>query len=148
MLKPETIEALGRIYRSGATRFTELAELAGLDSAVDFQDAEFISLSFRGEILRGYNFSNNDFLGADFQAADLSATIGLDTAVLTGSLSDAATRWPPNLHPVGTLAYIPPGTFTMGTPPAEARREKLGDAKQWASLTRGLHTGFRNFLGH
>jgi uncharacterized protein YjbI with pentapeptide repeats len=63
-----------------------------------------------GAVLTGTDFSHVDLTGARLEGADLSRTIGLDTAILTGATYDDRTRWPPYF-------WVPAGVEYLGGPP-------------------------------
>ena len=126
--------AIARVLESNSDRFTDLVDAAGLVRARDFQRANLRRVNLRNEILSGFDFNAAHFEGADLTGADVRGVNfgeakGLAQANLTGVLEDASTRWPANTHRPGTLLYIPPGRFLMGTPEAEGGREydKLSD---------------------
>ncbi len=61
-------------------------------------------------VLTRTDFSHVDLTGARLEGADLSRTIGLDTAILTEATYDDRTRWPPDF-------WVPAGVEYRGGPP-------------------------------
>jgi formylglycine-generating enzyme len=147
MLRPDTKAAIISVIHSNSDRFTELAELANLNPAADFRRANLRNVDLRNDSLTDYNFTSADLTGADVRGADFRQTNGLDKAILTGVLEDRTTRWPANFRPIGSLVFIPPGRFMMGTARAELRRENMPEdwpdesPRHMVTLARGFLLG-------
>src|SRR5271169_1817028 len=69
--------------------FVVLAEVAELDPASDFREADLRGVSFGQVNLRGYDFSGADLRGADLSEAEIEGAI-FDSA----TIEDMATLWP------------------------------------------------------
>jgi GTP diphosphokinase / guanosine-3',5'-bis(diphosphate) 3'-diphosphatase len=100
--------------------FVVLAEVAELDPATDFREADLRGVFFGQADLRGYDFS-----GADISGADLSET-SIDGATFDHTtIEDLATRWP-SLSPIRqalrqvSTAAIVPTTDIFSAPPGQA----------------------------
>jgi formylglycine-generating enzyme required for sulfatase activity len=142
MINKEQRRILGQLRDSQDVPFSEMVRMAGLDPATDFVGATLRNVNFRTSDLAGYSFARADLTGADMTKAK-----GKERLVLTGAItrdaeglpdhamrpSDPAlqvgeTRDAPHLP---TLVRIPAGTFLMGTPAVENKRE--GMKKEWAA---------------
>jgi hypothetical protein len=111
-----------------STGVVRLAQLAGLSRDRAFRHAILHGVAFtKDDTLDDYDFTAADFMGADVTGADFRKSTGLKNAHFTGFIGDDKALWPPNLRPIGSLVFIPPGRFTMGTTKAEAGRENLPD---------------------
>lgn len=112
-----------RLLGSNSTSFVELARAAELDPGTAFREADLRRINFGADDLAGF-----DFTGADLRGANLSLARGLDPALLDGARTDDATRgFIIRDFPGGPeMVLIPPGTFLMGAPEEESKREKIG----------------------
>src|ERR1019366_2932843 len=139
-LSPEQVRSfLAVLDAAPSTGIVELARRAGLPPARAFRWAVLRGARFtKDDALNDYDFTGADFMGADVTGADFRKAIGLDKANLTGVLQDHTTRWAANLRPIGTLVFIPPGRFLMGTTKAERRREKVPE-KDWGDSESPRH---------
>ncbi len=120
---------LGRVLAAETTDFRALVELFG----------DKLRHALRGADLRGIDFGATDLSGidltlADVSGSDLSQVTGLDPAMKL--VTDARTRLPRPLVPfiihsdgpdLPEMVLIPPGSFAMGIPPEESKREGTGD---------------------
>ena len=67
-----------------------LSQIAGLEPARDFRDADWRGVNFGANDLSGYDFSGSDLTWADFSRAQR-----LHNAIWADVITDGATRWPP-----------------------------------------------------
>ena len=113
-----------RLLGSNSTSFVDLARAAELDPGTAFREADLRRINFGADDLTGF-----DFTGADLRGANLSHARGLDRLILDGARTDDATRgFIIRDFPDGPeMVLIPPGTFLMGAPEEESKREKAGD---------------------
>ncbi len=112
-----------RLLGSNSTSFVDLARAAELDPGTAFREADLRRINFGADDLAGF-----DFTGADLRGANLSHARGLDRLILDGARTDDATRgFIIRDFPDGPeMVLIPPGTFLMGAPEEESKREKIG----------------------
>ncbi len=122
-----------RLLGSNSTSFVDLALAAELDPGTAFREADLRRINFGADNLAGF-----DFTGADLRGANLSHARGLDPALLEGARTDDATRgFIIRDFPGGPeMVLIPPGTFLMGGPEEESKREKAGG---WDDRARPVH---------
>ena len=123
--------------------FSALVEIVGLDKRTDFVGNNLRGVDFGSADLNGYNFFD-----ADLTNARMDKATGKQGLVLTGAVTTGATGLPAHGLPGGserrdrsglpTLVRIPAGSFVMGTPPKENRRERV--AKEYAALSTPLRS--------
>ena len=123
--------------------FSALVEIAGLDKRTDFVGNNLRGVDFGSADLNGYNFFD-----ADLTNARMDKATGKEGLVLTGAVTTGTTGLPAHGLPGGserrdrsglpTLVRIPAGSFIMGTPPKENRRERV--PKQYAGWSAPLQS--------
>ena len=124
-LRTEQQEIVRRLLENQTASFSDLAEIAGLDKRTAFIGANLRNVDFGRSDLSGFNFARSDLTGAD-----LSQATGKDRLVLTGAITNRARGLPVRTDETQDapdfpkLVRIPAGTFLMGTPAAENRREE------------------------
>ena len=95
-LTPKQRDIALAILEHPSDSFVELSQLAGLDPASAFREANLRRVDFGTDDLSGFDFS-----GADLSLADFSRARGLDCALFDGAITDG-TRWhPSSLAPEG-----------------------------------------------
>jgi formylglycine-generating enzyme required for sulfatase activity len=102
----------------------ELARIAGLDPRRDFIGADFRNFDFGAADLANFNFSRADLSGADFTHAKNIDTIVFVDAKTEGAKGLPSGRVVQDAPDLPILIRIPAGSFLMGTPAAENKREK------------------------
>lgn len=119
-LTPEQRDRLHKVRHSPSQSFAALTELAELDPATDYVEADLRGIDFGTDDLAGFNFTR-----AHFEGANLSRARGLHRAKFDGATWDAATRGMLlRDFPGGPqMVLIPAGSFVMGIPPEESQRE-------------------------
>ncbi len=122
-----------RLLGSNSTSFVDLARAAELDPGTAFREADLRRINFGADDLSGFDFTN-----ADLRGANLSHARGLEPALLEGARTDDATRgFIIQDFPDGPeMVLIPPGTFLMGAPEEESKREHDGG---WDDNARPVH---------
>jgi formylglycine-generating enzyme len=140
-------QAIAVAYARGAS-FTDLVHIAKLDPATDFVGGDLRGADLRDQDLTGYNFTKANLSGADTRGANLSDTVGLATAQLSGMAADGDTRLPPNTHCPGTMIPIQPGQFQRGRPLTESMWETIPkEFRGWELPRRKVTISYTLLLG-
>jgi formylglycine-generating enzyme required for sulfatase activity len=137
-LTPEQSRILAQLKAARSASFGELVRIAGLDKCRDFVGANLRGVDFGSTDLAGFNFARADLSHADMTRASGKDRLMLIDATTTGALGlpgPGELRDRPGLP---AMVRIPAGTFTMGVPPRENRREKV--PKEWAAWSSPLRT--------
>jgi formylglycine-generating enzyme required for sulfatase activity len=137
-LTPEQRGVLADLKAARSASFGELVRIAGLDKRRDFVGANLRGVDFGSTDLAGFNFARADLSHADMTRASGKDRLMLIDATTTGALGlpgPGELRDRPGLP---AMVRIPAGTFTMGVPPRENRREKV--PKEWAAWSSPLRT--------
>ncbi|MGD0433562.1 MAG: pentapeptide repeat-containing protein, partial [Acetobacteraceae bacterium] len=96
--------------------FTDLVRIAGLDPTKAFRHGDLRRCDLRDQNLAKFDFTGAVFTGAHLEGADLSAAVGLDTAIgLDQATFDLSTKWPrPSwADAAGRDAFGPWASFTV-----------------------------------
>ena len=130
-LTPDQRLTLGQLKAAQGTSFAQLVQIAGLDKRTDFVGANLRDVDFGTSDLAGFNFAR-----ADLTNADLTRASGKDRLMLIDAVTNGARGLPqhddrPDRAGVPVMVRIPAGTFKMGVPAAENRRE--GVPKEFAA---------------
>lgn len=88
-INPDLVRSLIAVAISESTSFVSLAGVANLDPSVDFRGALLCGVNFRNDDLTAF-----DFTGADLSGANLSHAKGLSLSRLVGVKYDTTTQWP------------------------------------------------------
>ena len=111
--------------------FSDMVRAAGLDKRFAFIRANLRGVDFKTSDLSGFNFAEADLTGAD-----LTQARGTDTLVLVNATLDNVRGRPRSRElrepPGPEMVEIPAGSFDMGIPTAESKREQSGDIDEEA----------------
>jgi sulfatase modifying factor 1 len=137
-LTPEQRRVLAELKAARDAPFGELVRIAGLNKRRDFVGANLRNVDFGTSNLADFNFARADLTNVDMTCATGKDRLMLIDATTTGALGlpgPSELRDRPNLP---AMVRIPAGTFTMGVPPRENRRE--GAPKEFAAWSSPLQT--------
>jgi sulfatase modifying factor 1 len=147
-LTPEQRDVLAELKAARTASFGELVRIAGLDKRRDFVGANLRGVDFGTTDLADYNFARADLSNADMTRATGKDRLMLIDATTTGALGlpgPGELRDRPGLP---AMVRIPAGTFTMGVPPRENRREKVPkEIAAWSSPLQTIEIAQSFWLG-
>ena len=137
-LTPEQRTVLGQIKSARGAAFSDLVRIAGLDKRTDFVGANLRAVDFGNSDLTDFNFARADLTGADMTRASGKRRLMLIDAITTGAQGLPGQSEARDRQDLPALVRIPAGTFIMGTPPRENRREKV--PKEFAACSSPCQT--------
>ena len=117
----DLLQRIARVAQARDLSFVELVELAELDPGTAFRGATLRG-SMRDQDLRGFDFTDAEFLQCDLSGADLWWTEGITPEMLDGAITDAATRRPRSLF------------WSYNKPPEWADRWGIDRYGPWVSI--------------
>jgi formylglycine-generating enzyme required for sulfatase activity len=125
-LTKEQEAVLQALIAARGASFADLMHMSGLDRRTDFVGANLRGVDFGTSDLGDFNFTRADLTGADMTRASGKDRVMLADAITTGARGLPSGPFRMRDRPdLPELVRIPAGSFLMGVPAAENRREKV-----------------------